>query len=116
MLKWTMSRDGKKRATIRLEHRVGVMEMAISIALQASCFEYTGDDSHVVAVVRGKHRERLSAVVIENMTREQFSCNPTALDCWQDKFPDYPEMPSADEIEKWCTAQVVAAFKLGADG
>jgi len=111
-MRWTRSKDGKYRVTVRVEHRLDLEALSgqLIAGFGATAFVY-GRDGKVAVRLDGEGRQRrtLSQALCWMIIKDQLRYNAEKGDYWQDEFRDLESdegIPSADEVEKWAAEQV----------
>lgn len=89
-MKWTMSRDGKKRATFRVAHRLDRESLAAILCYRALSLGWDLGESRSVAYLEGQIRDELA------------SHGTATWPYWREHDYDH----QATEVEAWAREQV----------
>lgn len=95
-MRMTRSKDGRLRATVRVEHRVGLEDIVNLV-----CWSHrTWDDESTIDELK------LSRSSVEQTVREGLKYHAESADYWRDDVPD----EIADELEQKVTDEVLRLY------
>lgn len=109
-MKWTMSKDGKRRVDLRIAHRLSRDDLTgvLIAGIGAGSFGYD-EDGNVTVLLEGKQVRQLSRVLTWKIIKDQLKYNASKGYYWQDDFRDYDvdeDFPGLGEVETWAREQV----------